>query len=218
MQWDFKKLQIGAMVNVQAYKHDGFLYRQWTNAKVIFHNKKHVVLALRGTRVLESRNSAKGWKYKDDAIWFLPKRSLYNTIVLLKKGVGSLYYTNIASYPIFEDNTIKFIDYDLDLKSYPNKDLQIVDKEEFKTNSNKFNYSHRLKEKIFNEITEVVNLYNNEAYFFNEEIILYYLNIMLKDKLIDEKNYNSYYQMYHKNYSEETEMMMQLRNFKTKKY
>ncbi|UWV92605.1 hypothetical protein [Mycoplasmopsis cynos] len=42
------------MINIQAYKHDGFLYRQWTNAKVIFHNKRHIVLSLKGTRVTET--------------------------------------------------------------------------------------------------------------------------------------------------------------------
>ncbi|MGZ9796859.1 DUF402 domain-containing protein [Mycoplasma sp. 4013] len=217
MQWDFNELKVGSIVNVQAYKHDGFLYRQWSNTKVIFHNKRHIVLSLKGTKVTESQSNGKGWKYKDDAIWFIPKNSLYNTIVLLKKGLGKSFYTNLASYPIYEEDTIKFIDYDLDLKSYPNKDLQIVDKEEFKTNSAKFKYPKELKEMIYKEITEVVNLYNNDKYFFNDEIILYYLEIMLKDKLIDQKTYMSFYKMYHKNYQEETQMLKQLSNYSVKK-
>ncbi|UWV81227.1 hypothetical protein [Mycoplasmopsis cynos] len=48
------------MINIQAYKHDGFLYRQWTNAKVIFHNKRHIVLSLKGTRVTETLKAQKG--------------------------------------------------------------------------------------------------------------------------------------------------------------
>ncbi|MCU4706376.1 DUF402 domain-containing protein [Mycoplasma sp. CSL7503-lung] len=213
MKWDFSKVQIGQMVNIQAYKHNGKLYRQWSNAKIIFHNKRHIVLSLKGTRVVETSKNYKGWKYKEDAIWFFPKDSLYNTIVLIKRKLGYSYYTNLASRPIFEDNTIKFIDYDLDIKSYPNRDLQIVDKEEFKENSKLYNYPEQLKKDIYNELTEVITLYNKDEYFFNEGIIAYYLELMLKDKLIDLKTYNIYTKKYKNSYSEETEMFNKLNKY-----
>ncbi|WAM02954.1 DUF402 domain-containing protein [Mycoplasmopsis cynos] len=78
----------------------------------------------------------------------------------LKLGIGKSYYINLSSYPIFEDRTIKFIDYDLDLKSYPTKELQIVDKEEFNENSRYYGYSKLTKTKIFKEVRNVVELYS----------------------------------------------------------
>ncbi|WP_416322672.1 DUF402 domain-containing protein [Mycoplasmopsis felis] len=210
MKWNFTNIKVGMQINVQAYKHNGFLYRQWSQAKVIFHNKRHIVLSLKGTKVIEIQKNSNGWKYNDDALWFIPKYSMYNSIVMIKKNIGNSYYINLSSYPIFEDNTIKFIDYDLDCKSYPNKDLQIVDREEFKVNSEKYSYPKKLKELIFDSVNEIVNFYNNEQYFFSEEIILYYLEIMLKEKLIDERTFLCYYKTFNKNYNEETEMFKQI--------
>ncbi|MCU9934072.1 DUF402 domain-containing protein [Mycoplasmopsis felis] len=210
MKWNFTDIKVGMQINVQAYKHNGFLYRQWSQAKVIFHNKRHIVLSLKGTKVIEIQKNSNGWKYNDDALWFIPKYSMYNSIVMIKKNIGNSYYINLSSYPIFEDNTIKFIDYDLDCKSYPNKDLQIVDREEFKVNSEKYSYPKKLKELIFDSVNEIVNFYNNEQYFFSEEIILYYLEIMLKEKLIDERTFLGYYKTFNKNYNEETEMFKQI--------
>ncbi|WAM01207.1 hypothetical protein NWE60_00835 [Mycoplasmopsis felis] len=36
MKWNFTDIKVGMQINVQAYKHNGFLYRQWSQAKVIF--------------------------------------------------------------------------------------------------------------------------------------------------------------------------------------
>lgn len=190
MEWDFSKLKIGSMINVQAYKHNGFLYRQWNGAKVIFQNKRHIVLFLYGTKVTEFNRENNGWKYNENAIWFLPKNSFYNAIVLFKENIGKYYYINMASKPIFEDNTIKFIDYDLDIKCYPGKNLQVVDREEFSQNSKLMNYSDEIKTKIYEEIKNIIEDYNSFSYFFNDEIIDYYLEILLKDKLISKTFYN----------------------------
>ncbi|ATO31079.1 rnase g and e associated domain containing protein [Mycoplasmopsis bovirhinis] len=217
MSWDFHDIKVGQIVNVQAYKHNGFLYRQWTNAKLLFHNKRHLVLSLKGSRVIENIKGRKGWSYTDDALWFIPKDSFYNTIMMFRSG-AKCYYINLASQPIYEDNTIKFIDYDLDIKHYPNKELQIVDKEEFEANAKKFNYSKIIKLTILNEIQNLIGLYNNDAYFFNDSIIDYYLDLMHQDKLLSDAKYHEYKQNKHQSYLEESQMFKMLRRFGKKPY
>ncbi|SYV96825.1 Protein of uncharacterised function (DUF402) [Mycoplasmopsis edwardii] len=136
---------------------------------------------------------------------------------MFKAGVGKSYYTNLASYPIFEENTIKFIDYDLDLKSYPTKELQIVDKEEFNENSLAYGYSPQIKSKILNEVKNIVELYSTNEYFFNDGIIDYYLEIMHNDKLISENKFNAYRSVKRHSLCEETDMIKNLKNFKRNK-
>lgn len=217
MSWDFNDIKVGSIVNVQAYKHNGFLYRQWTNAKILFHNPRHIVLSLKGARVIENIKGRKGWSYKDDALWFIPKASFYNSIMMFRDG-AKCYYINLASYPIYEDNTIKFIDYDLDIKHYPNKELQIVDKEEFEENARKFNYGPLIKEAILNEIQNIIWMYNNDSYFFSSNIIDYYLDIMFKDKLLTQKQYNEYKHNKEHSFFEESQMLQVLRNYKKKTF
>ncbi len=72
---------------------------------------KHYVLLMYKTRVSEQNNH--NWVYRDYVLWFLPKHSMYNALILLKPSKKQNYsYINVASYPIYEDNTIKFIDLD----------------------------------------------------------------------------------------------------------
>lgn len=180
-------LRVGTILKVQAYKFNGLLYRQWNQAKIIYNNEKHIVLILYKTKVTELNGA--GWVYKEPVIWFMPKKQNFNCLILIKKN-GFYRYINLASTPIFEDDTIKFIDYDLDVKCYPQKELKIVDRDEFNTNGKLMKYPDSLKNKILDELSNVIKMYNNFQYFFSDEIIKYYLKIAENDKiLLNVRNY-----------------------------
>ncbi|EFF41593.1 DUF402 domain-containing protein [Mycoplasmopsis alligatoris] len=181
IQKELSTLKIGTMVNVQAYKYDGSLYRQWNGAKVLNNNSKHIVLVLVKCRVAEPNN--KFWAYKDPVLWFFPKNNLFNATVLLRKN-GPYVYINMASHPIIEDEVLKYVDFDLDIKHYPNKELKLVDREEYYRNKKKLKYSKVLQEMIYSELNELINMYNNYNYIFDDKIINYYRNLAITDKSI----------------------------------
>ncbi|MBZ4195169.1 DUF402 domain-containing protein [Mycoplasma sp. CH-Wi4] len=171
------------MINVQAYKYDGSLYRQWNGIKVLRNTPKHYVLVMYKSKV--SENSGHNWICHDYVIWFLPKHSMYNALILLKPAKRSNYaYINISSTPIYEDNTIKFIDFELDVKAYPDTPVSVVDMDEFKENSKIFRYPKTLKEMIWNGTNEVLERYKQKEYFFSPEVIDYYIDLAKRDKTI----------------------------------
>lgn len=169
---------LGAIVNVQAYKYNGHLYRQWNGVKVIRNTEDHFALFMYKTKVAECEKSS--WIYREPVIWFMPKNENYNALVMLKKKHNYIY-VNLASKPIYEDNTIKFIDFDLDLKVYPRRDISIVDREEFNENSRKFNYPENLKKMIFEAVEQLIDKYDKQQYFFNSKLIDYYIDVVIKD-------------------------------------
>ncbi|MGL4357107.1 MAG: DUF402 domain-containing protein [Cetobacterium sp.] len=57
----------------------------------------------------------------------------FNATLTIKKD-GFYYYANLSSPFFFEENTIKYIDYDYDVKKYPGKKFSIVDHNNFVTN------------------------------------------------------------------------------------
>ncbi|WP_338822713.1 DUF402 domain-containing protein [Mycoplasmopsis felifaucium] len=173
----------GSIINVQAYKFNGMLYRQWNGVKVLRNTDKHFVLCMHKTKVSEKFKH--NWIYKDYVLWFMPKQGMYNALILLKP-VQNYIYVNIASPPIFEDNTLKFIDLDLDVKAYPHNGASIVDGDEFKSNAYLYEYSKDLKEMVWEAATEVMGKYSNDEYFFNNQVINYYIGIAKKDKAIAE--------------------------------
>nr|AAN85232.1 ORF228 [Mycoplasmopsis fermentans] len=172
---------IGSIINVQAFKFNGELYRQWNGVKVLRNTPQHYVLFMYKTKVAET--DKKGWVYREYVLWFMPKNSMYNALILLKPK-SNYVYVNLASKPYYEDNTIKFVDFDLDVKSYPKKDFTIVDKEEFRYNSRRLKYPKKLINMIYDNLEEIVNKHNNGEYFFNPDVIDYYINQAKKDKSI----------------------------------
>lgn len=168
-------------INVQAYKHDGTLYRQWNNLKVIFENSKYIVLFPKKAKVSEINN--KTWSFNNMGFWFFPKKELYNCLLTIRPD-GNYYYFNMASKYIIEDNTIKYIDYDLDIKVYPKDTLRIVDREEFTKNRLKYKYPNKLVKSLYKVIEKIIGYYYNDLEMFEAKNIQMLLKIIEDDKLL----------------------------------
>ncbi|QSF13401.1 DUF402 domain-containing protein [Mycoplasma sp. Mirounga ES2805-ORL] len=172
---------VGSIINVQAYKFDGTLYRQWNGVKVLRNTKQHYVLFMYKTQVAELNK--RDWIFNEPVIWFMPKNSMYNCLSMLKPKTN-YNYVNLSSRPIYEDNTIKFIDFDIDVKKYGSREILVVDGDEFLENSKKYKYPIDLKNKILEELDEILHNEVDEKYFFNKKVINYYIDLAKKDKSI----------------------------------
>ena len=126
------------------------------------------------TLVIESDGSY--WKTKEPAILYFFKDRWYNIIVQLKKN-GIYYYCNIASPFIIEDNTIKYIDYDLDLRVFPNGSYKILDRMEYKYHKKIMHYSKELDYIINEALDELIREYKNHFFAFSNVSNMKYYNI-----------------------------------------
>lgn len=172
------------IINVQAYKHNGQLYRQWNGAKIIHINDDELILLLFKTKVQELKGQK--WMVCEPMLWWLPLKKFFNTTAMMRTN-GVYYYTNIASPPIFEDNTLKFIDYDLDIKNYPKIKNKLVDKKEFADNTKRLDYSLQLLKKIDQAIGQVLELNNKKQHFFNPNEIKKIISKLINKKYLSPK-------------------------------
>ena len=102
------------------------------------------------------------------------KDKWYNVIVQMKKD-GIYYYCNIATPFIIEDGTIKYIDYDLDLRIFPKGDFKVLDKLEYEYHKNKMKYSKKLDIVITNALDQLIKEYTNSAIMFNKDLNIKYM-------------------------------------------
>jgi protein associated with RNAse G/E len=75
------------------------------------------------------------------------------------------FYVNIASPYLIEEDTLKYIDFDLDFKII-GKDLisiKRLDEHEFKENMVKYNYNSKLIEKINTAENKILEMYRNKS-------------------------------------------------------
>ncbi|WKX02578.1 DUF402 domain-containing protein [Candidatus Mycoplasma mahonii] len=178
------KMKEGQIVNIQAYKHSGLLYRQWNGAKVIEVSDQDVVLLVYKTKVIEEKQQK--WTVREPMLWWLSKEKWHNTTGLIRSS-GTYFYTNLASPFIYEEGTIKYIDYDLDVKAYPEKPIKIVDRREFEENKIEMKYPEKLIHIIENETKIIVKLINSGDSYFDEEVIAQWVEELVNKNYISEK-------------------------------
>lgn len=157
-------LQVGQKLQIQCYKHDGKPHRSWDEAVVLDIKKNYMVFGNDHTLVTESHGNT--WRTKEPAIMYFFKDKWYNIIVQLKK-TGVTYYCNIATPFIIEDDTIKYIDYDLDLRIFPTGSFKILDKGEYSYHKRKMNYSKELDIVIKRSLSELIVDYQNHIPMFD---------------------------------------------------
>ncbi|MBR1376390.1 MAG: DUF402 domain-containing protein [Bacilli bacterium] len=166
-----EKISIGDKLQIQCYKHNGKIHRSWDEALVLDVKKDYIVCGNNKTLVTEADGAT--WRTKEPAILYFFKDSWYNIIVQLKKD-GIFYYCNIATPFIIEDGTIKYIDYDLDLRVFPTGEYKILDRMEYKYHKKIMRYSDELDIVVRNSLSELIESYKNKFFAFDTKANLKY--------------------------------------------
>ena len=172
------KLKIGDKLQVHCYKHNGTLYRVCDEATVVDVQPDFLVCGNYKTRITEKDNIEKvnfySYKTNEPAILFFFKDKWYNVIGQLKDS-GVYYYCNIASPYIIDDGLIKYIDYDLDLRVFPNGSFKVLDRGEYKYHKRVMEYSKDLDKILRSELTKLIEkARTHEKEFSSENILDYY--------------------------------------------
>ena len=154
---------------VQAYKHDGRLHRQWSPAFLVEETDEYWALASRASLVTET--DGRKWMTKEKAVFILFKREWMNVIAMFKPDKGICYYVNIASPTIADQGFLKYIDYDLDVKLYPDGVERTLDEREYERHIDEYDYPDDLTKAIEKSLRDAQKKVESRAFpFIDEEI------------------------------------------------
>jgi len=163
----------GRWLSIQCYKHDGALHRCWDRGFVLENNNDFIVIASRRAKVIES--NGRRWFTKEPAVTIFSKKEWWNAICMLKKD-GVCYYCNIASPSIVENLSIKYIDYDLDTKLFPDGEIRILDEKEYLRHKDFYHYSDNLDKVLRYQTEEIIKKMRERSFPFDDEKIKAYYN------------------------------------------
>ena len=148
-----EKLVIGKKYQIHSYKHDKKIHRSWDEAILLDITDDYLIFGNEKTKVTES--DGRTWHTKEPAVLYFFKNQWFNVIGQCKKN-GIYYYCNIASPFIIEEGTIKYIDYDLDLRVFPDGSFKVLDRGEYKYHKSIMHYSQDLDMVLKSELTELI--------------------------------------------------------------
>lgn len=175
--------KLGTKLTIHGYKHNGELYRTWDEAVLLDETDDFIVVGNDNTTVSNSDGRIR--QTNEPAVIYFFKNKWFNVVGQLKKK-GICYYCNLASPYIIEDNIIKYIDYDLDLRVFPDRTYRILDRAEYRLHKVEMNYSDDLDKVVNYEFEQLINLFKSNNEPFDNEIInkyhLVYTELLNKGK------------------------------------
>ena len=163
-----KDIEVGDKLEIHCYKHNGHLHRQWDEAVLLEKNKDYMVFGNNRTTVVDSDGQV--WNTKEPAILFFFSNRWFNIIGQLK-DYGIYFYCNIATPFLIDENVIKYIDYDLDLRVFPNGSFKVLDRMEYKFHKRQMHYSNRLDFILRYELGNLIELVRNKDFPFDKNTI-----------------------------------------------
>ena len=172
-------LKVGDTLVIHCYKHNGIIYEASKVAYVIEIKKDYIVLG--DENVLITKKDGRAWHTKGSSIMFFYKHRWFNIIAQLKED-GIFYYCNIATPYIIDGRTIKYIDYDLDLRVFSDGAFKILDRNEYNYHKKLMKYPKEINYIVKNELSSLIEMKKAGEFPFNKETIYHYYDKFKKMK------------------------------------
>ena len=172
-------LKVGDTLVIHCYKHNGIIYEASKVAYVIEIKKDYIVLG--DENVLITKKDGRAWHTKGSSIMFFYKHRWFNIIAQLKED-GIFYYCNIASPFVIDEGTLKYIDYDLDLRVFSDGAFKILDRNEYNYHKKLMKYPKEINYIVKNELSSLIEMKKAGEFPFNKETIYHYYDKFKKMK------------------------------------
>lgn len=182
--------KVGSLIYIQSFKHDGSLHRTWSLGFVIESNNERTVVVTNKTWVTEA--DGRKWYTREPAICFFYPDRWFNILCMMRK-TGVYYYCNLASPAIYDGEALKHIDYDLDVKVFPDGKVVLLDEDEYDEHSREMNYPETIKNIIEDELQLLLDWIEQKSTPFNTDELHEMFKMYLK--LLETNNKREYYRI-----------------------
>ena len=167
----------GEFITIKSYKHDGSLHRTWRDTMVLKTSENALIGCNDHTLVTES--DGRRWVTREPALMYFHKHYWFNIVTMIRDN-GVSYYWNLASPVVLDKEALKYIDYDLDVKVFPNGEKRLLDVDEYEEHGKKWSYSPQTDKILKHNVRILVDWINNRKGPFSKEYVEIWYNRYLE--------------------------------------
>lgn len=172
-------MKIGDKYEIHCYKHNGKINQASDEAVVVDITDDYIVCINDKVKITE--RDGRSYYTREPAILFFYKKRWFNIIAQMK-SFGLFYYCNIGSPFLIDENVIKYIDYDLDLRVFPDGGYRILDNNEYKYHKKIMKYPSTIDYIVKRELSYLIEMKKNNEGPFDKKIIEYYNRFITSKK------------------------------------
>lgn len=144
----------GDTIQIHSYKHNGRIHRVWQETMVLKGTKNIFIGANERTLVTES--DGRTWLTREPSICYFHAEHWFNIICMLRED-GVYYYCNMSSPYVFDNNAIKYIDYDLDIKVFPDMSYTLLDEDEYEQHKTEMSYPEVIDKILKRNVNKLIS-------------------------------------------------------------
>ena len=144
----------GSNIQVQSYKHNGQLHRVWEET-IILKGTTHEVIG-GNDRIMVQESDGRQWRTREPAICYFTAHHWFNVIGMIRND-GIYYYCNLGTPFTYDGEAVKYIDYDLDIKVFPDMTYKLLDEDEFDLHKNLMHYPDEVEIILRRSVDELVS-------------------------------------------------------------
>jgi protein associated with RNAse G/E len=160
--------EIETSIEVRVYKYDGLLHRTWP-AELLRQEDSLVVLDAKFANevVHDLLGTIAGGTHSLEYYWL---DRWYNVFRFAQPN-GELrnYYCNVNVPPTFDGEILSYVDLDLDILVEPDFSYQILDVEDFETNTQSYRYPDEVQTNARRAVDELVRMIQTREFPFGSE-------------------------------------------------
>ena len=164
-------MKIGDKYKIHCYKHNAKAYQASDETIIIDIKDDYIVCGNYMVNVFEPDGHS--YKTKELAIIFFYKNHWFNCIAQLK-NFGLYYYCNMATPYLIDENVIKYIDYDLDLRVFPDGAFKVLDRNEYNYHSKIMHSPKEIDIIIKEELKYLIEMKDKKEGPFDSKLIKSY--------------------------------------------
>lgn len=169
---------IGHWLTIKCFKHDGQPHRIWDRGLVLENTDEYIVVATKRAKVVEA--NGRRWFTKEPAVTIFSKKDWWNVICMIKKS-GIVYYCNIASPSLIHEDSIEYIDYDLDAKLFHDNEILLLDEKEYIHHKASYHYSKELDRVLDYQTRKIVKKMKTREFPFDDDKVTDYYNRYIEE-------------------------------------
>lgn len=145
----------GEEIQIHSYKHNGNIHRIWQETTIL-KGTQYIVIGC-NDRTLVTESDGRTWLTREPAITYFHSQYWFNIIGMLRED-GIYYYCNLSSPFVFDGEAIKYIDYDLDIKVYPDMTYNLLDEDEYEQHKREMSYPNVIDHILRRNVEKLIGM------------------------------------------------------------
>ena len=144
----------GEPIQIHSYKHNGHIHRIWDETMILKGTQNLIIGGNDRTIVTES--DGRTWVTREPAICYFHSQHWFNVIGMIRED-GIHYYCNLSSPFIYDGEAVKYIEYDLDIKVFPDMTFNLLDEDEYERHRAEMKYPEAIDRILKFHVNQLVH-------------------------------------------------------------